>query len=540
VNLDTGFIKAPLKNVFLVCFGLGLCFLSSTLFALPSGDVSVSVNKTQWVGERKTKVSAFRGIPFAQAPVGSLRWQAPQPISTPAGPHLAKAFASGCMQGPHMVSWYQSLVEAFGESGSLIETPEFSEDCLYLNVWTPALHGESSPKGDLPVMVWVYGGSNKGGWTSEPNYLGEALAEQGVVVVTIAYRVGVFGFFTHPELAQQQSINANFGLLDQIAALRWVKQHIKSFGGDAKNITVFGESAGAANIAYLMNSPLSKTLFQRAIHQSAGFELLRHPSRVKSDALGEALVEQLGLEGESNVLDSLRATPAKEVLSASEHAYQGHYFSPIVDQHVLTQTSLASFRQLAAPSHDLLIGTNAHEWYMYIDDPLPEGAIESFYGKQKNVNVERLKTLLATELDERRVLDRLNSGKENLCPSLYMARQVSENNQNTWAYYFTKQRQGVGGDTLKAYHGAEIPYVFNTHDRWLPVDEQDKVLTRRMMDYWVNFAKTGSPNGLGLPRWPRVNEQKVMELGTRIGARQIPDSALCQVFDRSMLMNERR
>ena len=530
-------IKTPLKNVFLTCCGLGLSFLSSVLFALSSADVSVSVNETQWQGERKAKVSAFRGIPFAQAPVGPLRWRAPQAISTPAGPLPAKAFADGCMQGPHMVSWYQSLVEAFGESGSLIKSPEFSEDCLYLNIWTPALH-KNSPKADLPVMVWIYGGSNKGGWTSEPNYLGEALAEQGVVVVTIAYRVGVFGFFTHPALAQEQAINANFGLLDQIAALQWVKRHIKGFGGDAENVTVFGESAGAADIGYLMTSPLSKGLFQRAIHQSAGFELLRHPTRLESDALGEALVAQLGFEERPNTLGSLRAASAKEILSASESAYHGHYFSPIVDQHVLSQTALASFKQQSAPTHDLLIGTNAHEWYMYIDDPLPESALESFFSKQKNVNVERLKTLLATEDDERRVLDRLNGGKENLCPSLYMARRVSKSNANTWAYYFTKQRQGRGGDTLKAYHGAEIPYIFNTHDRWLPVDEQDKVLTQSMMKFWVNFAKTGNPNGLGLPSWPRVNEGTVMELGARIGASQIPDRALCEVFDRSMLMND--
>jgi len=538
VIVNSAAVKIPLKSIFLVCCGLGLSFLSSALFALPSADVSVSVNETQWLGERKAKVSAFHGIPFAQAPVGSLRWQAPQTISTPAGPQPAKTFASGCMQGPHMVSWYKSLVEAFGESGSLVKSPEFSEDCLYLNVWTPAFH-KKSPKADLPVMVWIYGGSNKGGWTSEPNYLGEALAEQGVVVVTIAYRVGVFGFFTHPALAQEQAINANFGLLDQIAALQWVKRHIKGFGGDAENITVFGESAGAADIGYLMSSPLSKDLFQRAIHQSAGFELLGHPTRLESDALGEALVAQLGFEEGSKTLGNLRAASAKEILSASESAYQGHYFSPIVDQHVLTQTALASFKQQSAPSHDLLIGTNAHEWYMYIDDPLPEGALESFFSKQKNVNVETLKTLLATEGDKRRVLDRLNGGKENLCPSLYMARRVSKGNPNTWAYYFTKQRQGMGGDTLKAYHGAEIPYIFNTHDRWLPVDEQDKVLTQSMMKFWVNFARTGDPNGFGLPRWPRVNEQKLMELGARIGAHQIPDSALCEVFDRSMLMSER-
>ena len=387
-------------------------------------------------------------------------------------------------------------------------------------------------------MVWIYGGSNKGGWTSEPNYLGEALAEQGVVVVTIAYRVGVFGFFTHPALAQQQAVNANFALLDQVAALEWVKQHIQGFGGDAENITVFGESAGAADIAYLMSSPLSKTLFQRVIHQSAGFEMLRHPTRAESDTLGETLAKQLGFENEPKVIENLRAQSAEKILSAAEVAYQGHYFSPIVDKHVLTETSLVSFSQNTVPAHDLLIGTNAHEWYMYIDDPLAEGALESFLAEQVNVDVAALKTLLATEHDERRALDRLNGGKEMLCPSQYMARRVSENNPNTWAYYFTKQRQGVGGDILKAYHGAEIPYVFNTHDSWLPVDDQDKVLTQHMMKFWVNFAKTGNPNGRDLPRWPRVSEQKVMELGARIGASQIPDSALCQVFDRSMLMKE--
>ncbi|MGI9295795.1 MAG: carboxylesterase/lipase family protein [Pseudomonadales bacterium] len=501
--------------------------------ALAGGAITVTANEEQLIGERSKQVGVFRGIPFAQPPLGKLRWQAPLPPAPRAGWRQATDFADACMQGPHIVDWYQGVAEAFDEAPDVIKAPNVSEDCLYLNIWTPALNGSSIVDKALPVMVWIHGGSNKGGWAFEPNYIGEQLARQNVVVVSIAYRLGVFGFFSHPQLSDQQAVSANFGLLDQIAALHWVQENIRQFGGDPNRVTVFGESAGAADIAYLMTSPLSEGLFQRAIHQSAGFEMVRQAKREHVESLGLKLGAHLSIDNETEALSKLRAVPADKILAAAEVVYKDHYHDPVIDNYVLNQAPLNSFANNQQYPVDLMIGTNAHEWYMYIDEDVDKQAIDEYISQQPEAQRKALWDLIKSENDLLYALDRLTTGKEMLCPSLFMARQLAGKNDNTWFYFFSKQRDGPGGKKLKAYHGAEIAYVFDTHDEWLPTRYDDRKLTKIMLQYWSNFAKTGNPNTKGLPRWPRYIDNKVIELGKRVNAIGIPEKELCELFDRT-------
>jgi len=245
-----------------------LLLLSSLVFA--SGpDVVINGETLRGVEVDGVNVSAFLGVPFAAPPVGDLRWQGPQEYQPKRDFRDASRFAPACMQKQRIVDWYRDLAELFGNPRDVVADLPVSEDCLYLNIWSPAI--DSSEK--LPVMVYVHGGSNRSGWSWEPNYHGHALAQQGVVVVSIAYRLGDFGFFAHPELGQGPVV-ANFGLWDQVAALQWIQDHIAAFGGDADRVTLFGESSGGGNIVALMSAENTDNLFQQVILQStAGFGL---------------------------------------------------------------------------------------------------------------------------------------------------------------------------------------------------------------------------------------------------------------------------
>jgi len=294
---------------------LSVCGLLYTGAASAEADAAVEFHgyaPQVWRGvEHASGLAAFKGIPFAAAPIGERRWQAPAAYQPVAGVADANTFAPACMQGPHTVNWYQDLIRSLGQDPSLFTHPSqgYSEDCLYLNVWTPQMQATAK----LPVMVWIHGGSNKGGWSSEPDYHGAALAQQGVVVVSVPYRMGIFGFFSHPQLLQQEAAVANYGLMDLLAALRWIKQHIAEFGGDPDNVTLFGESAGAANIGYLMSSPHAQGLFHKAIHQSAGFQMVESTSLAELTQTGSTLSAAMGLD-----LQSLRELDGSALLAAVE------------------------------------------------------------------------------------------------------------------------------------------------------------------------------------------------------------------------------
>lgn len=473
----------------------------------------------QGVSAKNGAVESFLGVPFAQPPIGALRWQPPLELASLPGSIDAGSFQPACAQGPHMVAWYRDVVSSFGGNPDSFPTPQTSEDCLYLNIWKPADIGESS----LPVIVFIHGGSNKGGWSYEPNYIGENLAHRGAVVVTIPYRVGVLGFFSHPE----QAIS-NFGLLDQIAALTWLQENISDFGGDPDNVTVMGESAGANDIAVLMVSPLAQGLFQRAVLQSGGWPYNNRDS--KREQLASSAALQLALLGEQGNLDALRNIPTDELLTGTAEVLSGHSFEPVIDGHSLLEPVAQSLQSGRFRPVDLLIGSNADEWLMYLDGKQSvAGWMEENIEPGQAVEV---RAVLPATLEESRQLDRLITADAFVCPSMAIAQRVAEHGGRSWFYYFARQREGEKAAHMGAYHGAELPYVFDTHDDWLPTTSADRELTRTIMRYWLNFARSGDPNGVGLPPWPPfVRERGLVQQLDEVPQGVVhPSLSLCNIL----------
>lgn len=434
-------------------------------------------------GTRVDEGAMFLGVPFAEPPVGNLRWRAPQPLATRVAQRDATHFAPACMQTTRILDWYRDMAEIFGASRDVYEDVEFSEDCLYLNVWTPTLDTDAQ----LPVMVWVHGGSNESGWSYEPNYRGDVLAPQGVVVVTVAYRQGAFGFLSHPDLAGEDAV-ANFGLWDLVAALHWVKDHVRKFGGDADRVTMFGESAGAEDILALLFSDEAKGLFHRAILQSTAGYGQSMPTLYDEQVRGADLGDTLG----ASSIEQLRHIRAGTLLKTYSAAFADHYHSPAVDGQLVTESTWQSVLSGQRPEVPVIIGANADEYPERVD------TVQNF-----------------------------------LCPSQAFAATRTASGADTWMYYFSRVRQDAGGEQLGAYHGAEIPYVFGTHDEYMTTTSQDLALGATMQRYWTNFAASGDPNGEGLPAWPafRRPDARLMAFGDDVGLTPEVEAESCAAMD---------
>jgi len=471
-------------------------------------------------------VVAFLGIPFAEPPVGDLRWQPPRPLTAPPRAWAADRFRAACMQGSHLVRWYRDLVRDFGADPDIVVAPEFSEDCLYLNVWTP----DPRPDANLPVMVWIHGGSNKGGWTYEPNYLGARLAQEGVVVVSIPYRLGILGYFSHPDLPV-----SNFGLLDKVAALRWIHDNIAAFGGDPANVTLFGESSGANAIGYLVASPHARGLFRRVIHQSGGTEFLNVSTRDDNLESGRTLAAALTSNRDAPIA-ALRERAAEDVIAAAETALPENYYAPVVDGDSLRQPVRSAIADGDMAPIDLVIGTNAHEWRMYLDPETDQDDVTEWIRQYAPAQEAELLALLGDDGTPLQRLDRLVTGRNFVCPSLYFAEQVAAAGRSAYVYYFSRERTGELGASMGSYHGAEIPYVFGTHDDWLPTTPGDLDIGHRMARYWTRFARTGDPNGGGDPAWPVAGTSAAMALRIDADTRAVqhPEAALCASLRRSL------
>jgi para-nitrobenzyl esterase len=502
-----------------------------------AGDrVRTSAGEVQGTASADGKIRVFKGIPFAAPPVGPLRWKAPQPAIPWKGVRQARVFGFRPVQ---------SKVYA----DQLFDDPGPSEDCLTLNVWTPA----RSSSRRLPVMVWIYGGGFEGGGSSEPRHDGEALARKGVVVVTFNYRVGVFGFLAHPELSREsgRGTSGNYALLDQIAALRWVKANVAAFGGDPENVTIFGESAGASSVCALMTSPLARGLFHRAIGESGSSlydqtdPALGESAPARTEAVGVAFARALG----ADTLAEMRARSTEAVLAAATKP-KAMRFLPTLDGWVLPTNAAASLtvmtetfaggRQSRVP---LLAGWNTDEGE--IEDVMGKveptarnyvDLIRKRYGEQ----AEALLKLYApgNEAETRRaILDLAGDQFVGFETWKWIDLHARTGAVPVYRYLFEEApppdptRPWATG----AFHSAEIEFVFgNLRTRKLPWRPEAFKLSERMVSYWTNFARTGNPNGPGLPSWPayeRKTGYQVLHLDAAPRAEPDPHRARYEFLD---------
>lgn len=425
---------------------------------------------------------AFRGVPFAAPPLGERRWRAPAPVTPWSEPRDATAFAPACMQTSAITDWYADLAEGVGATRDVAPAPAgVSEDCLYLNIWTPDL----APGAPAPVMVYIHGGSYNAGWSYEPNYHGDAFAARGVVLVSIAYRLGAFGYLA----PDAPGATANAGLLDQIAALEWVQGNIAAFGGDPDRVTIFGESAGAAAVGALMTAPPARGLFHRAISQSGGFELVAERTPETAGGAFRRLADALDN-------DPMSAT-AQAVLAAAGEALPFYDYGPVPGEAVLPLSPRQAVERGEVASTPLMIGVNKDEWLMYLDPETQDADLAAWRDRAGDAAVDRV---LADAGSIPAALDRLETAALMRCPGRALAGAVAQTGAPVFLYRLARVREGA--ETLGAYHGAELPYVFDTHDAWLPTAPEDDALGRAMNAAWARFAATGDPNGAQSPDWP--------------------------------------
>ena len=470
---------------------------------------TVSVTGGQVRGSLLEKGGAvFKGMPFAQPPLLDLRWRPPLPAKPWDGVRDATRFSAPCAQNA---------------GGHMLETS--SEDCLYLNLWAP----QWPPRGRLPVMFWIHGGGNYGGSASSASFDGESLARRGVVVVTANYRITIFGFFSHPELTRESPHHSsgNYGLLDQIAALHWVRDNIARFGGDPGNVTVFGQSAGAVDANVLMTSPLAKGLFHRVIAESGtvtrnpdaatlGMTALGAVMQVKSgpvtysDAPELAEAERAG-EKPGGKLASLRVLPAADLLKvvAAPHMAIGPANGVVVDGWVLPQPPAEVFSKGQELRVPMLLGNNARERTPPETAPgeLAKAA-EAMYGPL----AEKASRLYGFAHAPATAPDPLYGGMaaQWVVDTMYRCPVVG---QLLWhvaagnpAYEYQFDHAAPGREALGAVHGAEVPFVFGlpgaNNTRYRALDQE---ISATLQQYWTHFAKAGSPGGTGLPQWPKFD-----------------------------------
>ena len=500
-------------RIFIILFAVGI--QGST-----DHQPTIFIKDTELEGSlhQNNEVEMFLGLPFATPPVGDLRWEKPVPwIPELNKKIIANEFKPACIQNQRIVNWYKRLILDFGGDPETFNVPAFSEDCLYLNLWRP-----KDVKNDLPVIVYIHGGSNKAGWSYEPNYLGHNIANKGYILISIPYRLGVFGFFSHPDIE-----NPNIALYDQIMALEWIQKYISFFGGDPSNVTLVGESAGAGGISHLIASPLSKDLFHRAIHQSGGssFTYPTSSSNVKK------LANNFANSFKDPSIEHLKSISAEKILAVSEEVYSEHYFNYVDDNLSITENLSDIYKSENVHNVDLLIGSNNDEWSLYFDGNVNIGLwLDQETTPEKKI---KLLELLDDIKDPIRKMDLLITAKNFVCPSLFMADELGKKGGKTWVYQFNRVRDDKLAQKYGAFHGAELPYVFDTHDEWLPTNEKDRELTREIQSYWLSFAKTGNPNNSDAVIWPEYDSynDSTLVLDDEIYQRNHESSEICKIMD---------
>ena len=474
------------------------------------------------------KYAAFLGIPYAAPPVGNLRWQPPQSPASWQGVREATSFGPACPQLPS--TW---LPEMLGRKQMRTD-----EACLYLNVWTPDLDRHAK----LPVMVWIHGGGNIEGSQEWPP-LGPTLAAHGVVVVTINYRLGVLGFLSHPALTRESTHHAsgNYGLLDQMTALRWVQQNIDRFGGDPQRVTVFGASSGALDICDLMASPLANGLFQRAIMQSGVCVDSLAPSLAGAEASGVRMAADLGLGNSPDALAKLRTVPADELVrkAADEKDVD---FNPVVDGWVLHQQPALTFSRGGQARVPVIVGSNSDEVSIFAS-PLVGGSsyrpksvdeYRQWLSREFHSHADAVFTAYPAHTDAQvpTAFRAMDTDYQFGFGASLLAQEVAAAGKDAYLYVFTHVGAGHFA-TLGAFHSEESMFLSKKYwTSWVP-SPGDAQLSNAIVDYWVQFAKTAKPSAPGLLPWPayRPGEPMAQELGSHIGQTPLPRGAKLSVFE---------
>lgn len=525
---------------------LPLAFSLQAFAALPV--IKTNLGNLEGEAAATPGIFAYKGVPFAKPPVGELRWTAPQPAASWKGTRQAKQFGPRCMQQP-----------LFGDMG--FRSNGMGEDCLYLNIWTPA----KSASERLPVMVYFFGGGFMAGDGSEPRYDGESMAGKGVVAITVNYRLGVFGFFTHPELSKESPhhVSGNYALLDQNAALQWVKQNIAAFGGDPRRVTIAGESAGSIAVSAQMASPLSKDLIAGAIGESGSMlGALSAVPLVKGEEQGVKFASLV----EAESLTALRAMPADKLLEAAGKRGVPR-FTAVVDGYFFPQSPVAIFAAGQQAHVPLLAGWNSEEGnaraVLGREEATPENlekAIVRLYGEH---GAEVAKEYAATSNEEARQFATALASDRFIAYSTWKWIDMASatGGKPVYQYYYSRPRPamrpeagnvtaGLAGGVVAgpasatpapvpkgAVHSAEIEYALGNLNgnhvyAWT---SDDRKVSGLMEQYFANFIKTGDPNGDGLPKWPAVNagsERKYMHIDVETQAETEQRTGRYKVLDK--------